>query len=229
MRKIFTNIRVWFLAIVILMPLILALPRPISWKPFHFKEQPIKVDLMNGNPEKKETSSIPFEVEAIGGSILASLLGIDLETMPTYICARNSSRIIYLGHREVDPSLFLEEGGSADIYIDLNQDNKNTPVRVPLASSTCPIIVANIESGLGNEIVWQYKPTAHLENIFFSLSDVKIGFKFKLWVYLKNYLLVFCGLIIFVASVIQCCQFLKRLIMVKCLPIRTSIRRFLSI
>ena len=89
---------------------------------------------MNESHEKKAafpTFPIPTKAEAFGKSLFSSLLGIETKSMSTYVCASNISQIIYREGRAVDSQVFLNDGGIADIYINLNQDkvsfpNKNT-------------------------------------------------------------------------------------------------------
>jgi len=201
-----SKIRVWFLVLIILTPAVIALPAPMSWEPFRYKEVSIKVDLMNGSPLEKTLFPIPNKIEAVGKSPFLSLLGIETGSMPTYLCVNNTSTIIYHGDKIIDSQTFLNEGGLADIYIGLIQDNTGSPIKIPLASSICEFIIAKTKSGLENEVTWGARPTAQLENVLFSI-DGKIGFEFKLGIYIKNYLILLGGLIILLSSLIQVLQF----------------------
>lgn len=104
----------------------------------------------------------------------------------------------------------IPEGGIADIYINLNQDGSDSVIMIPLASSTCKFIVANKESGLGSEILWSVKPTEKLVDVVFNLSDTKVGYEFEWSIYLKNYFILFGGWIIFISSLVQVSQFLRK-------------------
>lgn len=209
MKEFIGQLRVWFLIIVIFAPAILAFPAPLSWEPFRYKEITLRVDLTNGGPEKKNIFPVPHRIESLGKSIFSSWLGIETADMPTYLDIVNTSTVIYSGNKIADPKRFLNEGGMADIYINLNEDGVDVALKIPLASSTRQSIAALRESGLGNQIVWQVKPTQKLENVLFSMS-VKIGFEFKLATYVKNYLLLFGGWVILLASFIQVFHTLRR-------------------
>ena len=204
-----SKIRVWFLFLIILVPALVALPRPVSWKPFYYREIPIQVELTNEHLGEKPLFPIPNKIEAFGKSPFLSLLGIETGSMPTYVCASNTSVIIYSGSKITNSHTFLNEGGLADIYVNLNQDNTSSPIKLPLASSTCEFIIANTESGLENEITWGVRPTVHLENVLFSMT-AKWGFEFKLGIYIWNYLLLLGGWIILLSSLIQVFQFLRK-------------------
>ncbi len=180
----------------------------MSWRPFHYLSRPISVILSNGEPQEKTKTQIPNRVEALGESIFSSLLGIKTESMPTYVDMSNTSDVIY-PDGIVDSQIFLNDGGSADIYVSLSQDGKNSLIKIPLASSTRQSIVAENEASLGNEITWQARPTEKLVNVAFSLTG-RLGFEFKWRVYLKNYLILLGGWIILFASLIQVAQFLRK-------------------
>ncbi len=204
----FLKTRVWFLILIVIAPAIFAAPLPISWRPFHYLSTPIQVVLSNGEPQEKTKSQIPNRIEAFGESLFSSLLGIETESMPTYVDMSNTSNVIYL-NGVVDPQIFLNDGGLADIYVSLSQDGKDSLMKIPLASSTHRLIDAENEAGLGNEITWQAKPTEKLVNVIFSLSG-KLGFEFKWQIYLKNYLILLGGWVILLASLIQVLQFFKK-------------------
>lgn len=209
MKAFLAQFKVWFLVVVIFVPAIFALPNPLSWEPFRYKEVSFKVDLTNGSPKEKNTLPVPNKAEAVGKSLFSSLLGIETEDMPTYVNLGNTSTVIYSGGNIVSSDLFLGEGGLADIYINLNEDGADSPIKIPLASSTYQSIAAIKGAGLGNQIVWQVKPTQQLENVIFSMT-LKIGFEFKFGTYIKNYLILLAGWVILLASFIQVAQFLKR-------------------
>ena len=222
----FLKTRVWFLILIVIAPAIFAAPLPISWRPFHYLSTPIQVVLSNGEPQEKTKSQIPNRIEAFGESLFSSLLGIETESMPTYVDMSNTSNVIYL-NGVVDPQIFLNDGGLADIYVSLSQDGKDSLMKIPLASSTHRLIDAENEAGLGNEITWQAKPTEKLVNVIFSLSG-KLGFEFEWQIYLKNYLILLGGWVILLASLIQVLQFFKKIVTTHTLwMVRT--RKYLNI
>lgn len=204
-----SRIRVWFLFLIILAPAILAIPIPISWKPFHYLEQSLKVDLTNGKAKQEALFPIPIQSDVFGKSLFSSLLGIETGSMQTYVCISNTSNVIYPNNEIVDPNVFINEGGRADIFVKLNQDDANSLIRIPLATSSCYFILAKNKSGLGNEITWQVQGTEKLVNVKF-LMNAKMGFKFEWPIFFKNYFILLAGWILLLSSLIQVLQFLKR-------------------
>ncbi len=202
-----TRIKLGFLFIIILVPAILALPKPLSWKPFYYNELSLIVELSNVVLGNESTPFvIPHKIDAIGKSPFLYLLGIETGSMPTFIDISNTSKIIGNDGVLIDSQTFLDKGGVVDIFVNLNQDNKELMIKVPLATSTREFITATNASHVDGEIRWGVGNTLQTEKLWRQIvfdMTAKIGFEFKWNMYLVNFFILLGGWIIFLSSLIQ--------------------------
>ena len=198
-------------------PLIFALPFPPP--PFHTHQ--IKVELQNGEPTKQEKFSFLTDNNALGATLLSTILGIKTDPMPGYICITNTSEIFGEGKKVNRVDLLQDQAGGA-ISIPLIIDDTVVQIYVPFASTTCahPKTIKGFAE-LGNKIevrgfmplgnpqlsvvngepVILVKQYSDLTTIF--RMEGNKGYSWEWNIFLKNYALFLIGWVIFLSSLIQ--------------------------
>lgn len=203
--------------LVFVIPLILALPFP----PPPFNTNQIKAELQNGEPAKQEKFRFLTNNNALGATLLSTILGIKTDPMPGYICITNTSEIFGEGKKVSKADLLEDQAGGA-ISIPLILDDTTVQMHVPFASTTCahPQTIkgfAELENKIevrgflpfgkaqlsivNGEPVILVKQYSDLTTIF--KMEGRKGYDWEWDIFWKNYVLFLIGWIILLSSVIQ--------------------------
>lgn len=198
-------------------PFIFALPFP----PPPFNSNQVRAELKNSEPEKQEKFRFITNNNALGATLLSTVLGIKTDSMPGYVCITNTSEVFGEGKKvNKDDLLENQEGGA--ISIPLILDDTMAQLYVPFASTTCAYPqTINGFAELENKIeVRGFLPygKAHLSVVngepmilvkqYSDLTTIfkmegKKGYYWKWNVFGKNYVLFLIGWIILLSSAIQ--------------------------